>query len=87
MSNYDTKSYWKNRAGIYTSKFVKQADLKNLISDTDKVDIGRLESTSINLIKLTNVVKHEVVKKNACDELDKKFNVIDTSGLVQKNRL
>ena len=32
-------------------------------SKVDKLDIGRLETTSVELSKLSNVVKNDVVKK------------------------
>ena len=64
----------------------KKADLASLKSDFDRLDIDKLETTPVDLSKLTNVVKYEVVKKTIYDELIKKVNAIDTSGLVKKNR-
>ena len=37
--------------------------LNNLKSKIDKLDIGKLETTSINLSKLSDVVKNDVVLK------------------------
>ena len=37
--------------------------------------------------KLRDVIKKEVVKNTAYNELVIKVNVIDTSGLIKKNRL
>ena len=56
-------------------------------SKVDKLDIGRLETTSVELSKLSNVVKNDVVKKAEYNELTKKSNNIettDTSDLVTK---
>ena len=39
LSNYATKYYLKNAAGVDTSKFAKQADLSDLRSDIDKLKI------------------------------------------------
>ena len=64
----------------------KKADLASLKSDFDRLDIDKLETTPVDLSKLTNVVKYEVVKKTIYDELIKKVNAIDTSKLVKKNR-
>ena len=64
----------------------KKADLASLKSDFDRLDIDKLETTPVDLSKLTNVVKYEVVKKTIYDELIKKVNAIDTSRLVKKNR-
>ena len=58
-------------------------------SKVGKLDIGKLESTPVDLITLSNVVKNEVVKKTAYDELVKKvnnFNTSDTSDLVKKKQ-
>ena len=36
-------------------------------SKADKLDIGKLETTPVNLSKLSNVVKNDVVKKDVCN--------------------
>ena len=49
--------------------------------------IKKLETTPVDLSKLTNVVKNDVVKKTEYNELVKKVNAIkttDTSNLVKK---
>ena len=56
-------------------------------SKIDKLDIGKLETTPVDLNKLSNVVKNYVVKKTAYIELVKKANNIsttDTRNLVKK---
>ena len=56
-------------------------------SKVDKLDIGKLENSPIDLSKLSNVVKDDVVKKTEYTELLKKVNNIsttDTTNLVQK---
>ena len=63
--------------------------LSNLKSKVDnKVDIGKLETTLVDLNKLRDVVKNEVAKKTDFNELvNKKVNNInptDTSDLVKK---
>ena len=55
--------------------------------DIDKLDIAKLKPTSVNLSRLSNVVKNDVVEKDVYDELVKKGNAIqtnDTSNLVKK---
>ena len=52
------------------------------------LDIRKLETTPVDLSKLINVVKNEVVKRTVYDELLKKINAIqtiDTCNLVKKN--
>ena len=48
-------------------------------SNLDKWDIGKLETTPVDLSKLTNIVKIDVVKKTEYDELVKNFNAIQTT--------
>ena len=62
-------------------------NLSNLKSKLDKLDIGRLDTTPVDLRKLSNIVKNKVVKKTEYNELVKKINNIsttDTSNLVKK---
>ena len=44
-------------------------------SDVDKLDVGKFKTT-LNLSKLSDVVKNEVVKKTVYDEVIKKVNAI-----------
>ena len=37
--------------------------LRSLKNEVDKLDIGKLETTPVDLSKLSNVVKNDVVKK------------------------
>ena len=49
---------------------------------------GKLETTPVDLSKLSDVVKNEVVKKTEYNEFIKKFHAIqttDASDLVEKN--
>ena len=41
-----------------------QLILSNLKSKVDKLDIGKLETTPVDLRRLSNVVKNDVVKKD-----------------------
>ena len=56
-------------------------------SKVDKLDTGKLETTPVDLSKLSNLVKNDVVKKTEYDELVKKVDNIDTTNtfLVKKN--
>ena len=46
--------------------------LNSLKSKADKLDVDKLETTPVDLRKLSNVVKNDVVKKTEYDELVKK---------------
>ena len=48
-------------------------------SKVDKLDVAKLETTPVGLIKLKNVVKNDVIKKTEYDELVEKVNAIQTT--------
>ena len=77
----------KGETGIDTSlKLAKIVGLTNL-SDIDRVDVYKLETTPVDLSKISIVVKYDVVKNPVFLELVKKDNAIqaiDTSNLVKK---
>ena len=63
--------------------------LSGLKSKPDKLDIGKLETTSVDSSKLHNVVKNDVVKKT---EYNAKIKIIedkisDTTNLATKTTL
>ena len=63
LSNYATKSDFKNATGVDTLKFAKKVDLANLKSNVDKLDIDKLKNVPTNLSKLkTKVDKLDVYK-------------------------
>ena len=55
--------------------------VSSLKSKVDKVVIGKLETTPVDLSKLGTVVKNEVVKKTEYNELVKKVNNINTTDI------
>ena len=64
------------------------SNINNLKSKVDKLDIGKLEHTLVDLNKLSNVVKNTVFKKTEYVELPKTVNAIqttDTSNFIIKN--
>ena len=84
MPNYETKIGIKNISHLHTSSFVLKSDLDSLKTEVDKLDIDRLVSVSVDLIKVSHVVKNDVVKKTVYDKLVAKVNSIDTSGFALK---
>ena len=69
-------------------KFAKKVDLVSLKSETDKLDIGKLETTPVDISKLSDVIKNEIVKNTEYNELVREVNAIqttDTSNLIKKN--
>ena len=50
-------------------------------AEVDKLDIGKLVSVPVDLSKLNDVVKNDVVKKTVYDKLAAKVNNTDTNKL------
>ena len=86
LSNYATKTDLKNITHIDTSSFALKTNLANLKTEVDKLDIDKLAPVPIDLSKLSDVVKEDVVKKSLYDKLAAKVNNIDTSDFVLKTK-
>ena len=86
LSNYATKSNMKNISPVDTSSFALNTNLASLKTEVDKLDIDRLVPVPVDLSKLSNVVKNDIVKKAMYDKLVEKVNNIDTSGFVLKTK-
>ena len=86
LSNYATKTNLKNVTLVDTSSFALKTNLANLKTKVDKLDIDKLVPVPVDLSKLGNVVKNEVVKKTMYDKLVAKVNDINTGGFVLKNK-
>ena len=85
LSNYATKTDLKNVTHIDTSSFALKTNLPNLKTVIDKLNIDKLEPVPVDLSKLSDVVKNDVVKKTVCDKLVAKVDNIDTSDIVLKS--
>ena len=86
LSNYKTKTDLKNVTHADTSSFALKTNLANLKTEVDKLDIDKLAPVPVDLSKLSDVVKNDVVKKTEYDKLVGKVNNIDTSGFVLKTK-
>ena len=86
LSNYATKTDLKNVTHADTSSFALKTNLASLKTEVDKLDIDKLAPVPVDLSKLSDVVKNDVVKKTVYDKLVAKVNSIDTSGFVLKNK-
>ena len=75
FSNYATKADIKNISHVDTSSFALKTNLANV-----KTEVDKLAPVPIDLSKLSNVVKNDVVKKDVYNKLVTKVNAIDTSG-------
>ena len=63
LSNYATKADIKNISHVLTSSFALKRNLANLKTEVDKLDIGKLVPVPVDLGKLNDVVKNDLVKK------------------------
>ena len=63
LSNYATKTDLKNVTHVDTSSFALKRNLANLKAEVDKLDIDKLVPVPVDLSKLSDVVKNDVVKK------------------------
>ena len=84
MSSYATKANLKNVTHVDTLNFALKTNLADLKTEVDKLDIFKL--APVDLSKLSDVVKTDVVKKTVYDKLVAKVNNIDTSDFVLKTK-
>ena len=63
LTNYATKTDLKNIVDVDVSSFASKTNLAGLKTEVDKIDVEKLKIRPIDLAKLSNVVKNEVVKK------------------------
>ena len=82
LSNYATKTDLKNISHVDTSSFALKTNLASLKTEVDKLDIDKLAPVPVDLSKLSDVVKNDVVKKALYDKLVAILNNIDTSAIV-----
>ena len=80
------KQMLKNVTHVDTSSFVLKKNLAGFKIKVDKLYIDKLVPVRVDLSKLINVVKTDVVKKAVYDKLVSKVNNIDTSEFVLKTK-
>ena len=86
LSNYATKTDIRNISHVDTSSFALKSNLANLKTEVDKLDIDKLVPVPVDLSKLSDVVKNDVVKKDVYNKLVAKVDNINTSGFVLKTK-
>ena len=84
LPNYATKTDLKNISHVDVSSFARKSNLASLKTEVDKLDIDKLTPVTVELSKLSDAVKNDVVKKTDYDKLVAKVNNIDTTGFVLK---
>ena len=83
LSNYATKTYLKNVSHVDVSCFALKSNLASLKTKVDKVDADKLKTVPVDLAKLSNVAKNDVVKTEY-NKLVTKVDNIDTTNFVKK---
>ena len=85
LSNYATKTDLKNAAHVDTSNFALKTNLASLKTEVDKLDIDKLAPVPVDLSKLSDTVKNDVVKKAVYDKLAAKENNIEKFKQTKQN--
>ena len=85
LLNHATKTDLKNITHIDTSSFALKTNLASL-KTFDKLDIDKSVPVPVDLSKLSDAVKNDVVKKAMYDKLVAKVNIIDTSAFDLKSK-
>ena len=86
LSNYATKTDLKNVSHVDVRSFALKSNLASLKTEIDKLGIDKLVTIPVDLSKLTDVVKNDVVKKTEYKKLVTKVDNIDTTNFVKKNK-
>ena len=63
LSNYTTKTDLKNVSHLDVGSFALKSNLASLKTEVDKLDIDKPVPVPVDLSKLSDVVKNDVVKK------------------------
>ena len=77
LSNYADV---KNITHVDTSSFALKTNLANLKTEIDKLNIDKLMSVPVDLGKLSDVVKNDVIKKA-------EYNKVDISRFISRSIL
>ena len=71
LCNYPTKTDLKNISHVDVSSFALNSNLASLKAEVDKLNIDKLLPVPVDLSKLSDVVKNDVVKKTEYNKLIK----------------
>ena len=63
LTNYATKMDLKNITHVYVSSSASKTNLARLKTEIDTIDADKLKTTPIDLDRLSNLVKNDIVKK------------------------
>ena len=86
LSNYAIKTDLKNVSHVDVISFALKSNLASLKTEVDKLDNDKLVPVPVDLTKLSDVVKNDVVKKTEYNKLVRKVYNIDTTNFVKKTK-
>ena len=66
LTNYATKTDLKNITHVDVSSCASKTNLAALKTEADKIDVDKLNTVPVDLVKLTNAVENDLVKKTEC---------------------
>ena len=94
LANYATKTDLKNITYVDVSSFASKTNLAALKTEVDKIDADKLKTTPIDLDRLSNLVKNDVVKKTdynakvtSIESQIAGVKAIDTNSFVTRTKL
>ena len=79
-----TKTDIENISQVDTSSFALKTNLANPKTEVDKLDIGKIVPIPVDVSKLSDAVKNDLVKKTVYNKLVAKVDNIDTTDFVLK---
>ena len=82
LSYYAAKTDLKNVSHVDVSSFALKSNLASLKTEVNKLDIDKLVPIPVDLSKLSDVVKNDVVKNNEYNKLVTRVDNIDTTNFV-----
>ena len=86
LRNYATKDDVKNFTHVDVSSYASETNLAASKTEVDKIDVGKLKTVPDDLVKVSNVVKNEVIKKTTYNTLKNKVDVIDNLKFVLRTK-
>ena len=85
LSNSARKTNLKNVSHVDVSSFALKSNLASLKTEVDKLDIDKLVPVPVDLSKLSDVLKNDVVETTEYNKLVTKVDSIGTTNFVKKN--
>ena len=71
---------------VDVSNLASKTNLASLKTEVDKIEADKLKNVPMDLFKLSNVVKSDIVKKTEYNKLVTKVDNIDTTNFVLKTK-